>query len=124
MLSADKPAFSRAESGDERSATLVAALENTDFYAGLTQALLEVESFHPPEVIAALLRGVLARNGDHACHFAAMLMFLHGKAESAFDWELRPFFLRFNTADRTEREAMFRELCGRIGVSPEPYLTA
>ena len=111
-------------SGDERTATLVAALEETDFYGGLTQALLDVESFHPPEVIDALLRGVLARNGDHACHLAAMLMFLHGKAESAFDWELRPFFLRFNTAERTERETVFRELCGRIGISPEPYLTA
>jgi len=111
-------------SGDERIATLVGALEETDSYAGLTEALLEVESFHPPEVIAALLRGVLERSGDHACHFAAMLMFLHGQAETSFDWEQRPFFLRFNTADRSEREAMFRELCDRIGVSSMPYLTA
>ena len=111
-------------SGDERISTLVAALEETDFHTGLTQALLEVESFHPPEVIGALLRGVLERNGDHACHFAAMLMFLHGQADSSFDWEHRPFYLRFNTDDRTEREAIFRELCDRISVSYAPFLTA
>jgi hypothetical protein len=107
---------------EEHVATLVAALEETDFYAGLTQALLQVQSFHPPEVIAALLRGVLKREGGHACHFAAMLMFLHGKAASAFDWEHRPFYLKFNTEDRVHREAMFRELCGRIGVNPGEYL--
>lgn len=108
---------------DERIATLVSALEHTDFYGGLTQALLEVESFHPPEIIAALMRGVLKRNGDHACHFAAMLMFLHGQSESSFDWDQRPFFLQFNTTDRAGREAMFRELCDRIGVSSAPFLT-
>jgi len=111
-------------SGDERISTLVAALEETDFHTGLTQALLEVESFHPPEVIATLLRGVLERNGDHACHFAAMLMFLHGQAKSSFDWEHRPFYLRFNTDDSTEREAMFREICDQISVSYAPHITA
>jgi len=49
-----------------------------------------------------------------------MLLFVHGQADSSFDWDQRPFFLKFNTADRTEREAMFRELCDRIGVAPAP----
>jgi hypothetical protein len=109
-------------SEDERTATLVAALEGAEIYGGLTQALLQVEEFHPPKVIEALLRGALARSGDTAVHLAAMLMYVHGKAESSFDWEQRPFFLLFNTDDRAEREAAFRELCEKIGVEADRYL--
>ncbi len=106
----------------ERTATLVHALEGADTYEGLTQAFLQIEEFHPPEIIDALFRGVLARRGGNAVHFAAMLMFLHGKAPSAFDWNQRPFFLKFNTEERAERETCFRELCRKLGVSTEPYL--
>jgi len=106
----------------ERTATLVAALGETTFYAGLTQTLLEVQAHHPPAVIDALLRGVLGRGGGEAVHFAAMLLFLHGQANAAFDWDQRPYFLKFNTPDRAQRETMFRDLCARIGVTPETYL--
>jgi hypothetical protein len=109
-------------SADERSATLVAALEGTDIYTGLTQTLSQVEVFHPAPVIDALLRGVLNRAGSIAVHFAAMLMFLQGKAQSSFDWEQRPYFLRFDTPARADREAMFKDLCGKIGIDPTPYL--
>ena len=76
---------------------------------------MEVEEFHPPAVIDALLRGVLKRDGETAVHYAAMLMFIYGKATSSFDWEHRPFFLQFNTDDRHERQTAYRELCARIG---------
>ena len=66
----------------------------------------------------ALFRGVLQREGDVAVHFAALLMFLHGKAKEAFDWDQRPFFLDFNTADRAERRQRFRELCEKLGLNP------
>jgi len=102
----------------ERTATLVAALERADTYGGLTQTLLQVEEFHPPEVMAALWRGLLARDGATAVHFAAMLTFLYGKAESAFDWNQRPFFLRFHTEDLGERARVCEELCERLGVRP------
>ena len=105
-----------------RIASLVAALEGADFYGGLTQTLDQVEAFHPPEVIDALFRGVLARDGEVAVHFAAMLMFLHGKAGDAFDWEQRPFYLTFHTTKRAEREAAFQQLCGKIGVDGSRYL--
>lgn len=108
----------------ERTAALVAALEGSEIYGGLTQALLEIEEFHPPALVEALLRGVLDRSGENAVHFAAMLMFVHGKAASAFDWDQRPFFLRFNTDDRAARVAAFRELCGKIGVDAGRYLGA
>jgi hypothetical protein len=100
----------------ERTRALVKALESAEFYGGLTQALHEVAEHHPPEVVKALLKGARRREGTVAVHFAAMLFFLHGKAKEPFDWEHRPFFLRFGTEDRKEREAAYRDLCDAIGV--------
>lgn len=100
---------------DDRTAMIVEGLETAEFYAGLSQFLDQAEAWHPPPVIEALFRGVLRSQGEVAVHFAAMLMYLHGRAAEPFDWELRPFFLRFHTADPGERETAFRELCRRIG---------
>lgn len=102
----------------QRIASLVEALEHEHLFGGLTAALSEVETFHPPAVISTLLRGLMEREGEVACHFAAMLYFLHGKASSSFDMEHRPFFLRFNTNDHVEREKAVRELCITLGVDP------
>jgi hypothetical protein len=82
----------------------------------------EAEEFHPPGVVETLFRGALNRDGEAAVHFAALLFFLHGKADEPFDWNHRPFFLRFNTDDRKERIAVFRELCEIVGVDPKQYL--
>ncbi|MBE2214774.1 MAG: hypothetical protein IAE82_12955 [Opitutaceae bacterium] len=109
----------------ERTRVLVDLLERGEIYGGLTQALAQVREFHPPEIIDALLRGLLARPAASGIpHYAAMLLFLHGQAESDIDWAQRPFWIRFATDDRAERERLFRELCGRIGIDPEPYLRA
>lgn len=105
-----------------RTASVVAALRDAAFYGGLTQALAEVETRHPPEVVDALLRGALAREGEVAVHFAAMLCYVHGRTAEPFDWGERPFFLRFRTEDRRERETAFRELCARLGIDARPYL--
>jgi len=107
----------------QRIDSLVKALETAEVYGGLTQALLEVQAFHPPEIVRALWRGLMERDGGTAVHFAAMLCFLHGKATSPFDLAQRPFFLRFNTADRAEREKAVRELCTHIGAEPSRCLT-
>ncbi len=72
-------------------------------------------------VINALLKATLNRPGEVACHMAAMLLYLHGKAAEPFDWNHRPFFLRFNTTSRHEREAAFEELCNRIDVDSSVY---
>lgn len=103
----------------ERTASLVSSLRSARLYEGLTQALLQVEEFHPPAVIDALLEGVLARDGATAGEFAALLLYLHGQAESPLAWEHRPFRLRFLDGDRP---ALFLELCALIGVAPEKYL--
>jgi hypothetical protein len=110
--------------GDERTRMIVKALRQTKFYSGLSAALDQAEVHHPPAVIEALLHGTLEREGDVAVHFAALLMFLRGKASEPFDMAQRPFFLTFNTPDRVGREEAFRELCKLIGLDPEPYLRA
>jgi len=107
---------------DDHAAALVKGLETAEFYGGLTQVLDQVAAFHPPPVVEALFRAALRREGEVAVHCAAMLMFVFGKAQEAFDWDHRPFYLRFHTEDRAEREAAFRELCGRVGTEPEAYL--
>jgi hypothetical protein len=109
---------------DDRTTFLVEALRTARFYGGLSDALDQVPDYHPPEVVAELLRGTLERSGDVAVHFAAMLMFIHGKAKDPFDWSHRPFYLRFDAATRAERETVFRELCERIGVNADEYLRA
>ena len=111
-------------SEEEQTRTLVAALKGYDTDFGTMEALHQVEHLHPPEIVDALFRGVLTRNGKTAIHFAAMLMFVRGKADSSFDWEQRPFFLKFNTEVRAEREAAFRELCEKLGVDGSCYLAA
>jgi hypothetical protein len=73
-------------------------------------------------VVEALLRGALVRDGEGAVHFAALAMYVHGKAEEPFDWSQRPFFLRFHTSRVLERRAVFVELCEKIRIDPSPYL--
>jgi hypothetical protein len=109
---------------NEREYALTDALKHVDLYGGLTQALDQIEQFHPPGIVDALIHGTLNRDGEVAVHFAAMLFFLHGKASSSFDWSHRQFFLRFNTSSRLERLAVFKELCEIIGVNPNRYSVA
>lgn len=112
------------EQADEkqRERLLVAALENDEFLlSDLGASIDEAETFHPPAVMDALFRGALYRS-EAGVHFAALLMYLHGKAAEPFDWSQRPFFLRFNTPDQKEREAAFRELCDKVGVDPRKYI--
>jgi hypothetical protein len=100
----------------ERTESLVRALENATLGGDLSQALDDAADFHPKEVVDALFRGVQQRDGQTAVLFAAMLMFVHGKADEPFDWNQRPFFLRFNTQNRAERDAVVAELRAKVAV--------
>lgn len=103
---------------DERTETLLRALKHGQFFDDLTSALDQVEEFHPPAIVNELFRGLFVRPGEIATNFAGMLAFVHGKAESSFDWELRPLFLKFNSDDGAERERAFAELCGLLELDP------
>ncbi len=100
----------------DRLKALVEALQVTNFYGGLSQTLNIVEHYHPPDVVEELFRGVLKREGTVAVHFAAMLFFIHGKADSPFDMKHRPFFLRFNTNNVDERRTAYLKLRQMIGI--------
>lgn len=110
-------------SDSERSVSLVKALQNAKVVCGLS-TLLDVERFHPKEVIEELITGVLRREGDVAVHFAAMLFFLYCKSSKPFDMKQRSFFLRFNTDNSEERVKVFRELCEIIGINSDKFLNA
>lgn len=109
-------------SDEVRTALMVRGLEQAKPFYGLTQTLMQVEDFHPAPVIDALFRNTVTREGDVAVHFAAMLMYLHGQAETSYDMDKRLFFLTFNTQCPTARKAAFCELCGKIGVNAQRYL--
>jgi hypothetical protein len=109
-------------SDNARSRSIVDALKNAEIFGGLSQVLDDVETYHPDEVKEALIDGLIKRGGDVAVLFAAMLFYIYGQADEPFDMEQRPFFLRFNTEDRAEREAVFVELCLKLGIDSEKYL--
>ena len=49
-------------------------------------------------------------------HAAALLMYLCGKTDEPFDWNQRPFFLRFASEDNQELRAAWTELRERAGI--------
>jgi hypothetical protein len=103
---------------DAREQIIIEAIERSDLHGGLSQALNQIEEFHTPRVIDALFRGLLRRGDAAAVNFAGMLLYLHGKANSAFGWDQRPLFLRFSADDLNERKRAFNELCNMIGRGP------
>jgi len=113
---------SEKQSPVDRERLLLQSLAKNDLSGGLSQAIDEAAEFHPPAVIHALLDGALNRTGEVAVNFAGLLYYIHGKSEAPFDWNHRPFFLRFHTADREERKAAFRELCQTIGVDVTKFM--
>lgn len=95
---------------DARSVALVDALKTAQFFGALSQTLDLVADYHPPAVVEALFQGLTQREGDVAVHFAAMLLYIHGRADEPFDMAKRPFFLRFNTDDERARAQAVRDL--------------
>jgi len=109
-------------SDSQRTQSIVEALQHAKLFGGLSQVLDDIEQYHPAEVKEALIKGLLAREGEAAVLFAGMLFYIYGKADEAFDMEQRPFFLRFNTENKEERTKVFRELCKQLNIDAEKYL--
>ena len=101
----------------ERVAELLRRVGECDVYNGLSLTLSQLETDHPAEVIVAMLRRIRSQPGVVAVHFAGLLLFIHQQAAEPFDWEQRPFLLRFNPGDEADRREAFAELCRRIGWS-------
>jgi hypothetical protein len=97
-----------------RTTALVGALDNATAFDSFTTTLEQVAAFHPQPVIDALWRGLETRQGEVAMHYAGMIAFLAGKADSAFDWSLRPLLMEFKTEDATARRAAIGKLRTRV----------
>ncbi|MBC8087465.1 MAG: hypothetical protein H7Z40_09370 [Phycisphaerae bacterium] len=90
---------------------------------GYDLELLQQATLHPPEILDELFRGLLVRRGEIATNFAGMLAFVHSKADSAFDWNHRPLFLKFKSDGRAERRKAFDELCVMLELDAAAVLT-
>jgi hypothetical protein len=105
-----------------KTRVIVKALKSASFFEGFSHTLDIVGKYHPEEVIHELFHGLINREGDVAVHYAAMLYYIYGKAETIFDEEYRDFFLKFNTPRLSERKVAFKELCEKIEVDYSEYL--
>jgi hypothetical protein len=98
---------------------IVAALRTTNLSNGLSYAIDMAEEYPSPRIQETLLDLALRGDEDQRVHCAALALYLGGKAEEAFDWNHRPFFLRFGDEDRKVRMEAYKELCKRLGVAPQ-----
>lgn len=81
---------------------------------GLTRALLLAEEYPTEKVKQALLWASWNRT-EASMHCAALLAYLCGAAKEAFDWDLRPLFLRLGPDNSYfERKKAFDELCALV----------
>ncbi|MCX6614383.1 MAG: hypothetical protein NTW74_26530 [Acidobacteria bacterium] len=96
--------------GPVTEADVVRAIESAKSMDGLDASLRMAENCNTAVVRRALLD--MARSGDSTVrvHMVAMLYFLMGKAESAFDWQLRPYFLEFGVEDNQALRAVWNPL--------------
>lgn len=106
----------------EWTASLLEALDSSAHFDGYAETLDAIAEFHPKPLVEALLLGCILLEENIAPGLAALLLYIHGKADERHAMELRPFWIRFATNVARERKAAFVELCERIGVDPAPYL--
>ena len=85
---------------------------------GTTRALLMAEEF-PTDAVKRALLDASRRRSESAMHCAGVLCYLTAAGKEAFDWDLRPLFLRLGVDEPDpEREAAFRELCALVKMEP------
>ena len=105
-------------SESEIETLLVETLPLVKLLNGQTFTLRLAEEYPTPAVKRVLLWCTLHGNEDIRVHAAALIHFLYGIAASSFDWDHRPFYLRFNDEDIANRKLAYEELCKEIGVDP------
>jgi hypothetical protein len=102
----------------EVEAILVDTIPLVTILNGQTFTLRLAERFPTSAVKRVLLWCALYGNDDIRVHAAALIHFLHGIAASSFDWDYRPFYLRFGDEDVSNRRLAYDELCNEIQVDP------
>ncbi len=105
----------------QRTQALVQALHEAPLREGLSVCLDEVGTQHAageaiaPAVMQALWDALDRPDTEVTVNIAGLLAYLHGLADEPFDWDQRPFFLRFGDDDAAERaaaKALLRQRCG------------
>ena len=109
------------ESGRAREDAIIDALQTAEPMNGLARALDMAAEHKSPRVIEALLRSTLRPVPEVAVNAAGILYYLFGKTTEPFDWDKRPFFLRFGEGGAEQRQA-FTDMCAELGIDAEPYL--
>ena len=102
----------------EVETVLVATIPLVSFLNGLALTLRLAEEFPTSAVKRVLLWCALHGNDDLRVHAAALVCFLYGIAASSFDWNHRPFYLRFGDDSVSNRQLAYDELCSKIQVDP------
>jgi len=74
---------------------------------------LDLSEGYPTERVKMALLKCAKEHQGMGVHCAAMLYFHAGLAKEAFDWDHRPFFLRFGDEDEEDRGRAFKELCAK-----------
>src|SRR6185503_4807588 len=111
LLKLDEPA--------NLESAIIEALRKTSLFGGLSEALDMAEEHPSARIQETLLDLALNGTEEQRIHCAALALYLGGKADEAFDWNHRPFFLRFGDNDRNIQIEAYKELCSRLGVTPK-----
>jgi hypothetical protein len=110
--------LARSGAFEDKDARIARELDQAAPMNGLDAALRLAETHPGPLVEKALLRNVRDRP-EVAVNYAAMVMFLAGLTKDPFDWDFRPFFLRFGEdSPPADRAAAFAELYAKLEVDP------
>jgi hypothetical protein len=81
-----------------------------DMGDGCTRALLMAERF-PTDAVKQALLDASTRRTESAMHCAGVLCYITGAGKEAFDWDLRPLFLRLGPDEpEADRAAALAEL--------------
>ena len=102
----------------EIETVLVETIPLVSILNGQTFTLRLAEKYPTSEVKRALLWCTLHGNDDMRVHAAALIYYLYGIATSSFDWNYRPFYLRFGDKNLSNRKLAYDELCDKIQVDP------
>ncbi len=119
IAATDKLAKRGILSEREIETILVETIPSATILNGQTFTLRLAENFPTPAVRRVLLWCSLHGNDDLRVHAAALIYYLYGIAASPFDWNHRPFFLRFGDKSFSNRRQAYLELCENIQVEPD-----
>ncbi len=100
----------------EREEAIVRLLGVADVYGGLSHALDEALEYPTPKVVGTLVLVVRDRPGAPAYNAAATLYCIHGKIDSPYSFENRPFLLQFSEQDSPARQAAFDQMVHELGL--------